>query len=350
MSSAFRAAKSTSSDVLAGVPLFAGLPAPARERLAEKCAVRLFAPGQRIVAELEPGEEAFVFLEGTGKVTVGGWSDEPPVEVGEVKPGDCIGEMALFTDELRSATVIATTPVAAMVVDRTRFLDLMERHPSIAAHIAATLAARLRENEQVLAAVLDPRRSDAERREALHKSARAPRKRRLHTAIAVAWRELVASRRRELPFLMLVSFIGALLAVRGAVALERAVNPGAAGLEALLRTSYLLGLFLIVGSGALALLLFRPGVRRVLACVFGTGMALLFNSLSVLLTFDLFYTDIFTPDPSLHFSIETLYDRAEGAHVAAVTAAILLQAVYLRGFYRRLFTLFTLRASRTLRG
>ena len=77
-------------------------------------------------------------------------------------------------------------------------------------------------------------------------------------------------------------------------------------------------------------------------------MALLFNLLSVLLTFDLFYRDIFTRDPSLQFSVETLYARAEGAHVALVTAALLLQAVYLRNFYRRLATLLSMRILRLL--
>ncbi len=331
-------------DVLAGVPWLAGLPRASLDTLAVTCPLRELKIGARLLSELEPGEEAFVLLEGRGRVTVGGWGDDPPVEIGHVGPGDCVGEMALFTDELRSATVIAETPLRALVLDRARFVELMQRHPAIGAHLAQVLAARLRETEQVLAAVLDPKRSDAERRAALRGSATsAPGQHRLAVALHVAWRELVASHRRELPFLMLLSFIGALTLVRSAIRIFLALSPGGTDLEALLRASYILGLFLIAGSGTASLLLFRPGTRRFLATLFGAGMALLFNSLSVLLTFDLFYRDIFTPDPSMQFSVEVLYERAEGAHVAIVTAALLLQAVYLRNFYRRVFTLVSMR-------
>lgn len=345
-----RAARLADADLLAAVPLFAAIPPAAREGIARACPVRAFAPGQRLVAELEAGEEAFVLLEGTGKVTVGGWNEDAPVEVGEVHAGDCVGEMSLFTDELRSATVTATTGVRALVLDRAHFFELLARHPAIGAHLAGVLGARLRDTEQVLATVLDPKRSDRERRDALRKSARMRGARRLGTAVGVAWRELVASRRRETGFLMLVTFVIALSLVRSAILLLHVLNPQAATLEDLLRASYLTGLFLIVTSGTLALLLFRPEVRRFLACGFGAGMALLFNSLPVLLTFDLFYRDIFTPDPSLRFDVETLYMRAEGAHVVALIAAVLIQAVYLRGFYRRLLTLLSVRLSRRLRG
>lgn len=339
-----RAPSHATGDVLAAVPLLAGLPRASLDALAATCPVRELRAGARLLAELEPGEEAFVLLEGRGRVTVGGWGDDLPVEIGHVGPGDCVGEMALFTDELRSATVIAETPLRALVLDRARFVELMQRHPAIGAHLAKVLAARLRETEHVLAAVLDPQRSDAERRAALRGAAKtAPGQHRLAVALRVAWRELVARHRRELPFLMLLSFIGALTLVRGWIRVFLLVSPGGTNLEALLRASYILGLFLIAGSGTLSLLLFRPETRRVLAALFGAGMALLFNALSVLLTFDLFYRDINTPDPSMSFSVEVLYARAEGAHVAIVAAALLLQAVYLRNFYRRVFTLVSMR-------
>jgi len=296
-----------------------------------------------MLAELEPGEEAFIILEGTGKVTVGGWGDDPPMVLGEVAAGACVGEMSLFTNELRSATVTSTTTVRALALDRAAFIDLMARHPIISAHLAAGMGGRLRETERVLAAVLDPHHSDAERRAALRVAPRRVTPKGLVAAISVAWRELVASHRRELPFLMLVTFVATLTLVRSAIRIDRHLNPGGASLEDLLRASYILGLFLIAGWGTASLMVFRPDSRRVIACFFGVGMALLFNSLSVLLTFDLFYSNIFTPDPNMHFNVEVLYERAEGAHVAIVTAALLLQAVYLRGFYRRIFTLVSMR-------
>jgi CRP-like cAMP-binding protein len=330
--------------VLSGVPLLAGVPETALARLAARSEMRHFHAGERLVSELEPGEEALIVLEGRGHVTVGGLSDEPAVEVGEVGPGDCVGEMALFTGELRSATVVAKTAVTALVLPRDRFEQLMARHPSIGAHLARVLSERLRETEKVLIAVLDPSRSDSERREALKRAAeKSARVRRLDVALKIAWRELIAAHRRELPFLMLVSFVATLSSIRAAILLVRHLFPEGASLEDLLRISYVAGLLLLCGAGTASLLWFRPVVRRVLASLFGAGMALLFNSLSVLLTFDLYYQDIFTPDPNLRFSIETLYRRAEGAHVVVIIAALLMQAVYLRRFWRRLYSILRLR-------
>jgi CRP-like cAMP-binding protein len=334
-------------EVLAAVPLLAGLPPEALDAIAARGTMRDFPPGARMLAELEPGEEAFIILEGTGKVTVGGWGDEPPMTVGEVAAGACVGEMSLFTNELRSATVTASTAVKALALDRAAFNDLMGRHPAIGAHLAAGMGGRLRETERVLSAVLDPNHSDAERRAALRVAPRRVSPKGLVAGISVAWRELVASHSRELPFLMLVTFVATLSLVRAAIQIDRHVNPGGATLKDLLRTSYILGLFLIAGWGTASLMVFRPDSRRVIACFFGVGMALLFNSLPVLLTFDLFYSDIFTPDPAMNFNVEVLYERAEGAHLAIVTAALLLQAVYLRGFYRRMFTLVSMRLLRT---
>src|SRR5207247_7715194 len=50
--------------------------------------------------------------------------------------------------------------------------------------------------------------------------------------------------------------------------------------------------------------------------------SLLFNSLPVLLTFDLYYQNTFTRDASLEFSVETLYRRTEGAPVVVLITAL----------------------------
>jgi CRP/FNR family cyclic AMP-dependent transcriptional regulator len=349
VASVSRAAPVNRGTLLASVPLLAGVPERGLDELATTSEVRNFSVGARLVAELETGEEAFIILEGKGRVTVGGMGDEPPMEVGEVATGDCVGEMALFTGELRSATVEAKTNVTALVLERNHFLELMARHPSISSHLAHVIGERLRDTEKVLATVLDPSRSDSERREALRRATKGPpQHKRLATAVRIAWMELVASHRRELPFLMLISFVGALSVIRASIITLRHFIPDGASLEDLLRLSYVGGLLLLCGSGTASLLYFRPLPRRVTACLFGAGMALLFNALPVLLTFDLFYQNIYTPDPNLQFSVETLYRRAEGAHVVVVAGAFLLQLVYLQRFYRRIVTLISLRASRRL--
>jgi CRP-like cAMP-binding protein len=322
------------------VPLFVDVPERALEELAAHAELRTVAAGQRVVAELETGEEALIVLRGSAKATVGGLAGDVPVELATVHVGDCIGEMALFTGELRSATVIATTRMLLLVIDRPRFERLLRQHPTTAAHLATVLAVRFRENQGVLATVLSPASTDSQRHQALLRAEGgeilASRPRRLWPGARIAWRELVVRHRRELPFLMLVAFVVTLIAVRGIIFLDRRLMPGAASVEALLRASYVSGLLLLCGTGATSLLYFRPRLRRTLAVVYGVGLALLCNALPVLLTFDLFYRDMVTRDPSLVFSVDVLYDRTEGANVVILTAAFLFQAVYLRRFYRHL--------------
>jgi CRP-like cAMP-binding protein len=340
--------RASTGELLATVPLFAGVAPAALESLARDFELRGVPVGKRVVAELEVGDEAFIVLDGTADVTLGG-ADAAAEAIARIGPGDCIGEMALFTGELRAATVTATSAMQLLVIDHWHFMRLLRRHPVVAAHLAARMSARLRETEHLLGAVLDPAQSDAERREALHARDRVRPGRSAHRmrgALALAWRELVVSHRQELAFLMMVAFVVALVAVRGAVLAARRFFPGPENLEALLRASYTSGLLLLCASGAVSLLFFRPRVRRWVAVLFGVGMALLFNALPVLLTFDLFYRDIFTPDPHLTFSVEALYDRAEGADVKAIAAVVLFQVVYLRRFVRRVLSVLALRVLR----
>jgi CRP-like cAMP-binding protein len=328
--------------LLRRAPLFAAVPVHALEELADGAEIRAVPAGRRVVAELEPGEEALIVLRGTAVATAGGLGGEAPITLGDVRAGDCIGEMALFTGELRSATVTATRRMILLVIDRERFERLLRQHPSVAAHLAAVLARRLQANEHVLATLLDPASSRVERERAWQASAGAApgtRPRRLGAAVRLAWRELVVRHRQELPFLMLVAFATALAVVRAAILVERRIWPDAIGLEPLLRASYVTGLLLLCGSGGASLLYFRPALRRLLAVLFGVGLALLFNALPVLLTFDLFFRDMVTRDPNLTFSIDVLYDRAEGANAVVLAGALLFQAVYLRRFYRRLMLL-----------
>jgi CRP-like cAMP-binding protein len=322
--------------LLRRVPLFRAVPDASLREVAAEGALRIVGAGRRVVAELEPGDEALVVLRGTATATVGGLGGEPPLPLADVGPGDCIGEMALFTGELRSATVTATTRMLLLALDRAQFEALLRRHPPAAAHLAAVLAARHRANARVLATVLDPASDTQTRRRALRDAGDGvpERPRRLATAARTAWRELVVRHQRELPFLMLAAFAAALVGVRGAIAAARHIA-GGPSIEALLRASYVSGLVLLCGSGTVSLLYFRPRLRRTLAVLYGVGLALLLNALPVLLTFDLFYRDMVTPDPTLAFSVEHLYARTEGASLVLVAGALLFQAVYLGRFYRR---------------
>src|SRR6202011_4207239 len=65
-------------------------------------------------------------------------------------PGDIFGELAMFEDELSSATVEATEPTRVVDVLGTDMRRLMSKHPEIATRLVIALGRRLRETNERL--------------------------------------------------------------------------------------------------------------------------------------------------------------------------------------------------------
>jgi CRP/FNR family cyclic AMP-dependent transcriptional regulator len=294
-----------------------------------------YASGERIVSELESGADVFVLLEGRSEVSV-----EPRGAARRVlctlTAGAAFGEMSSLTGELRSATVTAITDVEVLVVTDADFDALRERRPAIAVAMLRVIARRLAEAERSLDVLLD---SGARGAEDAPLSAIAER---AHQAggkiqrgsLGRVWRELVVGRQRDLAFLTLASFVVMLVLVR--VSVHVAFRFDLAPRE-VLRAAYMSGFALLVTSAAVSLLRFREGWRRVIALAYGAGMALIFNELGVTLAFDIFYKDIHTADPNAPFDVERLYQRTEALRAIVIGLVVLVQAAYLRSFYRRVW-------------
>jgi CRP-like cAMP-binding protein len=288
----------------------------------------VFAPGRALVGELEVGDDLYVLIAGTATATVAAGLGAP-LAVGTLGAGDTCGELALLTRELRSATVTAVSEVRALRIDRAEFEELIRRHPQIAVHFAREIGARLDDTERALDGILsEGLRAPAARRLSGQTAAVAP----VRGSFSRAWRELVVSRTRELPFVALVAFAVTLVAIRLTVGAAASVG---VPLFSLLRAAYLAGFGLVIVSTSAAIMRFRPSLRRAITVAYGIGFALIVNELSVFLAFDTFYLDMTTRDPRLVFDVETLYRRSESQWAVALALALLVQATYLRRFYRR---------------
>lgn len=110
-------------DRIVGDPLFAPLPVPTVERIAAAVVPREVLAGSTVVAEGQPGDEYFLIESGEVAVTIEG---RPIRSMG---PGESFGEIALLHDTLRTATVVAATPVGMLVLDREEFLQAVTGHP-----------------------------------------------------------------------------------------------------------------------------------------------------------------------------------------------------------------------------
>jgi ATP-binding cassette subfamily B protein len=93
--------------------------------------------GTVAVREGRYGQEFFVLVSGTAKVTKKGKT------VAKLGPGDWFGEIALLHNAPRNATVTATSPIVALVVSQRDFTSLLATSPQIQSKILQALAERL---------------------------------------------------------------------------------------------------------------------------------------------------------------------------------------------------------------
>jgi len=292
-----------------------------------------YAKGERIVSELESGADVFVLLEGRSEVSVEPRGAERRV-LCTLTPGAAFGEMSSLTGELRSATVTAVTDVEVLVVTDADFDALRERRPAIAVAMLRVIAKRLAEAERSLDVLLGSGVAEDAPLSAIAERAHQAGGKIQRGSLGRVWRELVVGRQRDLAFLTLASFVVTLVLVRVSVHVSFRFDLAP---REVLRAAYMTGFALLVSSAAASLLRFREGWRRLVALAYGAGIALIFNELGVTLAFDIFYKDIHTADPNAPFDVERLYQRTEAFRAILIGLVVLVQAAYLRSFYRRVW-------------
>ena len=125
------------------IPLFAGLPAAELDALAGALNRRHCARGELILHQGDPGDSLYIVV--SGRVRIYTLSPEGhELSVWLCDEGDFFGEMALLSDEPRSANAEAMVPTEVLVLSRGAFRDYLLAHPWAAIHAIETLSRRLR--------------------------------------------------------------------------------------------------------------------------------------------------------------------------------------------------------------
>jgi CRP-like cAMP-binding protein len=93
--------------------------------------------GKELTRQGAPGREFFVLIEGTADVLKDGQ------KVNSLEGGDFFGEIALVHHAPRTATVVATSPVRALVVTERNFRRILDSSPEIQRKVMVALADRL---------------------------------------------------------------------------------------------------------------------------------------------------------------------------------------------------------------
>jgi len=122
-----------------------------RNELAASLNERRFTAGDEIMKEGEIGDSMFIVVEGLAEVFVHSTEHEQEVKVGQLVPGEFLGQMSLLTGAARAATVRAATDLVAYEIRKEHLTPLLEARPELADAIGRILADRKARADRALA-------------------------------------------------------------------------------------------------------------------------------------------------------------------------------------------------------
>lgn len=133
-------------DELLSSALFKGLSAEQRSWLSETVAHRIYQPGDTIVHEEDPANEAFLVHKGSVEVSRAGEG-----VFARLQEGDIFGEIAMVTGRRRTATVTAFTAAECLVIPQEVFRRLLHENHQFALAVLEIVIQRLAELESLAA-------------------------------------------------------------------------------------------------------------------------------------------------------------------------------------------------------
>jgi len=139
-----------SVELLGQVPAFETLGADDLREVAHVAVPRSFRPQTVIFREGDTSDTCYVVRSGHARA-VREHADGRAIALAHFGPGDIFGELAMFDDEARSATVETLDDVEAIAVLGADMRRLLGEHPDIAVKLVISLGRRLREANERLA-------------------------------------------------------------------------------------------------------------------------------------------------------------------------------------------------------
>lgn len=95
------------------------------------------AAGEVLIQQGDDPDHVFIIIDGHAEVFVDG------LKVGDVAKEEIFGAMAVFTEEKRTATVIASTPCTIMLIPKDQFLAMTQSNPKIAHSLIESMARKI---------------------------------------------------------------------------------------------------------------------------------------------------------------------------------------------------------------
>ncbi|MCP3061632.1 cyclic nucleotide-binding domain-containing protein [Myxococcus sp. K38C18041901] len=144
-----------SLDALPTIPLFSDLPRDAFIELFERCPLRRFSAGERIIEQGSHGDAFYVICEGQARVFR--MDAERRVELAVLEGGAFFGEMAILSGAPRTASVEAASEDTQLLeISAPVLASLSRSHPQVAAALKKFVRQRLLTNVMNTSALFRP--------------------------------------------------------------------------------------------------------------------------------------------------------------------------------------------------
>lgn len=128
-------------DFLIGVPLFGGLKRKEVSHLAQLMYKRQFNKGEVVFVEGDVGSAMYIILD--GKISIIKSKGKKLKEVACLSQGSFFGEMALLTDEKRSATAKVITSTTLLCFFKKDLDHILHKDPAVGLHLMRNLSSVL---------------------------------------------------------------------------------------------------------------------------------------------------------------------------------------------------------------
>lgn len=136
-------------ELLQRVPVFSSLADAELMRVADVAVPRHFETGEVVFREGDESNTCYIVKTGRARA-IREHGDGRSLTLAHFGPGDIFGELAMFDDERRSATVEAVEATEAVAILGGDMRRLLRQHPDIAVKLLTALGRRLRETNERL--------------------------------------------------------------------------------------------------------------------------------------------------------------------------------------------------------
>jgi CRP/FNR family transcriptional regulator, cyclic AMP receptor protein len=136
--------------LLGAVPVFEELSRSDLEQVAAVAVPRRFGGGEAVFHEGDDSDTCYVVSSGHARA-IREHPDGRQITLATFGPGDIFGELAMFDDERRSATIEASDDLEVLGILGSDMRRLLRRHPDMAVKLVIALGRRLRAANERLA-------------------------------------------------------------------------------------------------------------------------------------------------------------------------------------------------------